>query len=602
MTVLATRNRANAILATAAVLALLYFARDVLVPVTLAVILSLLVAPLVRVLRRAGLGQTGSVLAAVFALAAFFALAVAMIGLQLAKMTSSLPMYEERIRQKLAALDGLTAGQLNAVTAALQHPVSAGGPVPVEIRTPPLSAIELVQRVLGTVWGPLATAGIVFVVLVFVLLERESLRDRFIRIAGVGDIHATSLALNDAGERLSRYFVSQLLVNVGVGCALGLGLWLLGLPLAFFWGTLAGLLRFVPYVGVWIAALFAAMLGAAIDPGWSLAIGTLSLVAAVELIASQLVEPQLYGHATGLSPLSVVVSAVFWSWLWGPIGLLVSTPLTLCLVVAGRHIETLSSLDVLLGDHHALTMAQRFYQRALSGDSEEIISSAHAYLEHSSLAEYCDEVLIPALVLTRASRNFGSITPEQQATVRDAIVSSIAAIARGDRKQPRRRRRTTVLDPASLGRQLRTEREQLVGPFQGPLIVAPGTVMLCAGMGTPPDSLGAELLVRILREQGADARHLSLDELLGAPPAQTSPNAVALVYLVSSFPSEERNRAAPALEQLRQKFSGASLITMFLRGDGPLDQAIGSVPGADESTVSFREAAHVFHALQHRNI
>jgi hypothetical protein len=209
--------------------------------------------------------------------------------------------------------------------------------------------------------------------------------------------------------------------------------------------------------------------------------------------------------------------------------------------------------------------------------------------------------MIPALVMTRASRNFGSITPEQQATVREAIVSSIAAIARGDRKQPRRRKRTTVLDPASLGRQLRAEREQLVGPFQGPLIVAPGTVMLCAGMGTPPDSLGAELLVRILREQGADARHLSLDELLGAPPAETSPNAVALVYLVSSFPSEERTGAAPALEQLRKKFSGASLITMFLRGDGPPGQATVSVPGADEATASFREAAHVFHALQQRN-
>src|SRR6202030_306122 len=187
-------------------------------------------------------------------------------------------------------------------------------------------------------------------------------RDRFIRIAGGADIRATTLALNDAGQRLSRFFVSQFLVNLGVGLAVAAGLIIVGLPHALLWGALAGVLRFVPYVGVWIAALFATVLAAAVDPGWTLAIATLGLFIIVELLAGQLIEPQLYGHTTGLSPLS--------------------------LVVAGRHIKALSLLDILLGDNQALTMPQRFYQRSLSGDSQEIIAAARAFLKRNSFATY----------------------------------------------------------------------------------------------------------------------------------------------------------------------------------------------------------------------
>ncbi len=429
------RDRASGIVATATVLALLYFGRDVLVPITLAGILSLLIAPLVRVLRRVGLGQTSSVLAAVLALAVSFGAAATAIGVQVVGMAKNLPQYERTIRRKLDTLDEMTVGRLSAFRgrgqrvidpiAALgagppSQPASTGtlgtpgtpgtldtldtsgtlgtpgnsgavqAPIPVEIREPQTNSLQLLERVWGSIWVPLETAGIVIVVLIFVLLELEAVRDRFIRIAGGTDIRATTLALNDAGDRLSRFFVSQFLVNAGVGAAVAAGLAIVGLPHALLWGGMAGLLRFVPYVGVWIAALFATLLAAAVDTGWTPAIVTLCLFAAVELIAGQLVEPQLYGHTTGLSPLSVVVAAIFWSWLWGPTGLIVSTPLTLCLVVAGRHIKALSILDVLLGDNQALTMPQRFYQRALSGDSEEIVAGARAYLKRNSFAAYCD--------------------------------------------------------------------------------------------------------------------------------------------------------------------------------------------------------------------
>jgi predicted PurR-regulated permease PerM len=617
------RDRAGGIVATATVLALLYFGRDVLVPVTLAVILSLLIAPLVRVLRSVGMGQTLSVLAAVLGLALAVGAAAAVIGVQVVKMTASLPQYEQTIRHKLTTLNEITVGRLKsfsgqagrfieqnaaarapAETAAPRSSTSeapraeATPPIPVEIHEPPANALVVLQRVMGSLWVPLETAGIVLVVLIFVLLEHEAVRDRFIRIAGGADIRATTLALNDAGQRLSRFFVSQFLVNLGVGIAVALGLIIIGLPHALLWGALAAVLRFVPYVGVWIAALFAAVLAAAVDPGWALSIATLGLFVIVELLAGQLIEPQLYGHTTGLSPLSVVVAAIFWSWLWGPVGLIVSTPLTLCLVVAGRHIKALSLLDILLGDNQALTMPQRFYQRALSGDSQEIIAGARAFLKRNSFATYCDVVLVPALSLARLDLDTGAISAQQQSLVRNVMVAVIAAIGGEGRKHSRRHARGSVLDHPgvlpSIGRDLRTQREQIYGPFQGPLSVPPGSIMLCVGMGSPADDLATELLVRILRGQKVDARHVSIDDMNAPPPPDASPDIVSVVYLVSAFPSEERKRGESVAARARERFPGVRLVTVFLPGMLlQASPAIDTVPTADKAATSFGHAVQI---------
>src|SRR5579862_8708176 len=383
------RDRAIGILAFAAVLGLLYVGRDVLIPLTIALMLSLLIAPLVRKLRRAGLGQTPAVLVAVLASALLIAAATAVLAIQVLRIASSLPQYERTIQQKLHSLDESTLGRVNALTneatqlfeshptppatAPGTEPPSGVAPIPVELHQPHAAPLQIVGKVLASVWVPIESTGIVLVVLLFVLFEYEGLRDRFIRVAGGTNIRVTTLALNDAGARLSRFFVSQFAVNLGVGVTIGLGLALLGVPQAALWGALATLLRFVPYVGIWLAALLATVLAIAVTPGWSLAINTLGLFVVVELIAGQAVEPKLYGHTTGLSPLSVVVAAIFWSAIWGPLGLVLSTPLTLCLLVLGRHIRALNFLDLLLGESQALTLAQRFYQRALSGDADEIL-------------------------------------------------------------------------------------------------------------------------------------------------------------------------------------------------------------------------------------
>jgi predicted PurR-regulated permease PerM len=477
------------------------------------------------------------------------------------------------------------------------QPDTAGAqtPIPVELHEAPANSLQVLEKVLGSIWVPIESAGIVLVVLVFVLLEQEALRDRFIRIAGGTDIRLTTLVINDAGERLSRFFVSQFAVNFGVGVLLWLGLSVIGLPHPIVWAALTTLLRFVPYVGVWIAALCAAVLAAAVDAGWSMAFATLGLFVIVELIAAQLVEPQLYGHTTGLSPLSVIVAAIFWSWLWGPVGLIVSTPLTLCLLVAGRHIKALSLLDILLGDTQALTMPQRFYQRALSADSDELIASAREFLKRDSFANYCDLVLLPALHLARLDLMSGAINNEQQVRVRTALVAVIAAIGGEHRRPSRRRLRSSVLDKSTAGRLLRQQREQISGRWQGPLAVPAGSVIVCVSLGSMADDLAAELLVRILREQKVDARHMSIEDLAAAPPPNAA-EAVSIVYVVSAFPSEERSRGEATAEKLRQQFSSACIVAVFLPGmllQADEAEVDTNLEGADKSAGSLGHAVQI---------
>jgi predicted PurR-regulated permease PerM len=602
------------------VLALLYFARDVLVPITLAFILSLLIAPMVRALRRIGLGQTVSVLTTVVVLALSFVAVAGVIGSQLVRMSSSLPKYERTLERKLVTLNNVTLKRVNALTMqagkalnknaetpapqTLQSDLAAPQtPIPVEVHEAPANPLQVMQKVLGSIWVPLETAGIVLVVLVFVLLEQEQIRDRFIRIAGGADIRLTTLVINDAGERLSRFFVSQFAVNFGVGVMIWVGLSIIGLPHPIVWAALTTLLRFVPYVGIWIAALCSGLLGAAVDPGWSMAFATVGLFAGVELIASQLVEPQLYGHTTGLSPLSVIIAAIFWSWLWGPIGLIVSTPLTLCLLVAGRHINALSLLDVLLGDTQALTMPQRFYQRALSADSDEIIASARDFLKSNSFANYCDLVLLPALHLARLDLESGAISKDQQARVRSAMVSVIAAIG-GESPRASRRIRRSVLDNSTAGRLLRQQREQVSGRWQGPLSVPAGSVIVCVSLGSIADDLAAELLVRILRDQKIDARHMSLDDLNAAPPPNAA-EAVSIGYVVSAFPSEERRHGDEAAEKLRQRFPNACIVAVFMPGMLLQADEAGAgegVKGADKSASSLGHAVQICLDMQSKPV
>jgi len=613
-------QRAVVIVALACVLALLYFGREVLVPIVLALFLSLLMGPWVRLYRRIGFGHTTSVLIAVVALVVIVTGLTAMMGTQVVHVARSLPQYEATIHAKVQSLREQTLGRVDMLRGELgkvidesgQGAPAAPGTVAPSFVAPPYltnapvaakpaqapksssAPMDLIARVLTTAWVPLETAGIVLVVLIFVLLEHESLRDRFIRLAGGSDLRATTAAINDAGERLSRFFLSTFSVNFGVGVAIWLGLTVIGVPSALLWGLLTAALRFVPYVGVWLVAALVSLFAAAVAPGWSLLLMTIVLYAVVEIVVSQLIEPFLYGHTTGLSPLAVVVAAIFWSWLWGPVGLLMSTPLTLCLVVAGRHVKALDLLNILLGDAPALTMPQRVYQRALSGDAGEIISEAREFLKRKSFAAYCDSVLLPALQLARIDLASGAISPAQQSAVKLAIVTVVESLDSHESKWTRWRRRTSVLDSMSIGASLRLHREEAYGRWQGPLSVPPGSVVLCMSLGAMANDLSTELLTRILRDLHIDARHVSVEDF-AAFDAQSHPdltrNAVSMVYVVSTNPTRERDAFDDAVATVRKRLPEACIVGVLF--PEPLAAAEVTLPPNAElnETVSSLEQA-----------
>jgi predicted PurR-regulated permease PerM len=364
------RDHSRRIMSVGVILAILYFGRSVLIPLALAILLSLLVAPLVRLLTRLRIGRTLAVLISVAGLIVSCAGIALALGTQVLRIAQSLPQYELNIQGKVKALEHAAVGPLLKFSDEIRRltgdapPLKAVPTYGVERSLPaaaPATAmlpaqrfetrpLQLMWKLLAAVWRPIQFGGIVLLVLIFVLLEHESLRDRFISLAGATDIRSATLALNDAGERLSRYFVSQFAVNFAFGLAIWMSLSAFHLPQALLCGILAGSMRFIPYVGVVFAALFAALLAMGVEPGWSLAICTLGMFILLDMIVGQLVEPHLYGHATGLSPLAVVVGAVFWSCMWGPAGLILSTPLSLCLLVAGRHIKGLGALGMLLSN------------------------------------------------------------------------------------------------------------------------------------------------------------------------------------------------------------------------------------------------------------
>jgi len=422
----------------AGLVACLYFARAVLIPMTLAILLSFLVAPLVKSLGRLKLGHVASVFAAVVISVSVIGVLGAVIAMQLTDLAAGMPRYQATIEHKMEAAHTLTVGKLDrfakAAGQALQRATVEPTPpaprrdasssegrapaaVPVEVREPVPTPLELARRVLSPAISPLETAFIVFVVMVVILLQRDDLRDRAIRLFGSRDLHRTTTVMDEAARRLSRYFVSQLGLNAGLGVVIGAGLFLIGVPSPILWGILAALLRLVPYVGIWIAGGLATALAAAVSPGWDMAIWSIALFVTVELLVGQVVEPLLYGRSTGLSPFSVVVAAIFWSWIWGPIGLILSTPLTLCLLVLGRHIRRLEFLDVMLGDQPALTPVENFYQRVLAGDPDEALAQAELLLRERSLSAYYDEVTIPGLQLAANDVVRGSVTSVQLARI-----------------------------------------------------------------------------------------------------------------------------------------------------------------------------------------
>ncbi len=451
----------------------LYFGREIFVPIALAILLSFVLAPLVGVLQRIRMPRGLAVVSVVIiAFALIFAMG-SLLATQLTQLAGDIPRYQSTISEKIQSFRETTAGRgtlerasgmLKDLSKELEKPKNAGTgtgsilstkaaapptPVPVEVRQPDPSALESLQSLISPLLHPLATTGIIIIFVIFILLQREDLRNRLIRLAGSHDLQRTTAALDDAAGRLSRLFLIQLLLNGTFGAVIGIGLWLVGIPSATLWGILAAVLRFVPYIGAAIAAAFPLALAVAVDPSWSMLLWTIALFLVVEPIVGHAIEPMVYGHSTGLSPVAVVASATFWTALWGPIGLVLATPLTVCLVVLGRHVERLEFLDVMFGDRPALSAPEIFYQRMLACDPTEAAEKAEEFLKERSLSSYYDEVALKGLQLAQVDVERGALDHERLTKIRDAVREFTNNLSDQDDRLPPKVRSTSDAEATS---------------------------------------------------------------------------------------------------------------------------------------------------------
>lgn len=552
----------------------LYFGREVFVPMALAILLSFALGPPVLLLRRWHFGRVLAVVAVVVLAFSIICGVGAFVGSQLAHLAGDLPGYQSNISTKIASLRHTTSNtgivdrasaMVNSLSKEMAKTAEVGtptankpallpqpqSPVPVEIRPAASTPVQIIYEIATPLLQPLAMAGIVIVFVVFFLLQREDLRDRFIRLAGAGDLRRTTVALDDAAKRLSRYLLMQTAVNASFGVLVGSGLWLIGVPHPGLWGILGMLLRFVPYIGPIIAAVLPMMVALAVDPGWSMLLWTTGLFVVVELSTGQVVEPWLYGHSTGISGLAVVVAAAFWTLLWGPIGLLLSTPLTMCLVVLGRHVEHLQFLEVLLGDQPALAPEESFYQRILADDPDEASHLAEVFLKENPLSAYYDQIAIRGLALAQLDVNRGMLDHDHRVRIKDAVDAVIDNLSDHDDA------------PAAVDSNAASEAvtmsafsaEELAPSWQG-------TPVLCvAGRGSL-DEASAAMLAQLLQKQGIGAHVV-------ASAAVSPPNLFALdvmgvqmAYLCYLEPGAFTNPHY-LVRRLRRKLPKATIVGGF---------------------------------------
>ncbi|HEV2604492.1 MAG TPA: AI-2E family transporter [Microvirga sp.] len=593
----------------------LYLGREVFVPIVLAVLLAFVLAPLVDILRRWRLGRVPAVISAVILALGIILSLGTVIGFQVADLATDLPRYEQTVRNKVATLREGALGRLPEMLRSVTRQVEEATketpptatpstnttpdpqPLPVEVHEPDPTPIQIARNFLLPVVAPLATVGIVFVVLIFILLQREDLRDRMIRLFGAQDLHRTTVAMDDAARRLSRYFLIQLGLNASFGVMISIGLWVIGVPSPILWGIFAGLMRFVPYIGSILAGALPVALAAAVDPGWSMALLTLALFLITEPLMGHVVEPLVYGQSTGLSPFAVVMSAIFWTWLWGPIGLLLATPLTLCLVVLGRHVERLEFLDVLLGDRPALTPAENLYQRMLAGDPDEALDYAEQLLKERSLTSYYDDVVLAGLQLAANDASRGVLSGGQLERLKDAIQALVSDLGSHDDVEPNKKEsaKEPVAPPDSEKEDPKKPPIDEVAPppeALPPEWRAEGAVLCIAGRG-PLDEAASTMLSQLLTKHGLGAR-VAPHEIVSRSAIMsldaTGVKMVCISYLeISGSPAHLRY----LLRRLRQRLAPGTpmLVGLWPSEDAILsDEAMRKNLGADYTVSSLRQA------------
>ncbi len=584
------------------VVATLYLARDVLVPIMLAVLLSFVLAPIVSLLRRLRLPRILAVVITVLLALGVIGVLASIIGSQVAALGDNAPKYAASVEAKVARIRETTVGRLPSVIERLgkQFDRASGGaapaparrgtpvgtearPMQVEMRPAPATPLGLIKSVLGPVVGPLETTLIVLIVAIFVLLQREDLRDRFIRVFGSHDLHRTTFAMNDAAARLGRYFLFQLGLNALFGTVITGGLFVIGVPSPVLWGILAGLLRFVPYIGSFLSALPPLVLAAAVAPDWGMAIAVALLFGVTEPVMGYVVEPLVYGHSTGLSPTAVIIAAIFWTWLWGPVGLVLSTPLTLCLVVLGRHFERLEFLDVLLGDRPALSPVETFYQRLLAAHGDDVLDQAEGILAERSLSSYYDEVAIPGLRLAAIDVDRGVLRDGRLVRVQKLTAGLLDDLAdHPDAEQAK----ATPPETDMLADTPRPQRRKAKLPDAVAAPAVAGSVLCISGRGAM-DFAAAAMLTQILAKHGIGARSIDFPGVSRERLAALDAGGIAMICVTGLEITGAPPYLRLLLRRLRARLPGVPVL-VALAGDG--GEGERETLGADHYAASLREA------------
>ncbi|MCU0826836.1 MAG: AI-2E family transporter [Tabrizicola sp.] len=562
---------------------ILYVAKDLFLPLALGMLVAFVLTPVVTFLRRRGLRDTPAVILTVLGAASLVAAFVLVLAIQLSQIASNLPQYQGNV---LGKIDGmLQAGEGSQVIAHLQTMVEnilarlEGGAG----ATNSIAQVEVVDRTGVKDWitgviipalSPVAIFGLIFVVVVFALLERASLRERLVQLIGGSNIVATSRLLAEAGSRVSSYLIAQLVVNVIYAIPIGLGLWALGIPNALFFALVTLVLRFVPYIGSVISAALPLLMAFAESPDWSLVLWTAALFGVVELVTSNLIEPWFFGQRTGVSPLAVIVSAMFWTWLWGPMGLIIATPLTVCLVVIGHHVPSLRLFPILLGDGPVLNQSAQLYDRLLAGQSIAFTEAATSSTDKLFLAEYYDQTALPALALAQADHQAGLLSDYQAERIARAAETLTDELDQ------------VVEDELSVASD--TPLEGSTALTANGVLDGVGHSVVVIGAQTKLDDAAAMMVAQVFRAEGSEALALAhrsaMPRSIGPTLGAFSPTTAVLVSLDPS--------PGPAVEflirQLRRRLPGVRIgLAIWATAQ---DEAQGAGKSAADFVVTGMEA------------
>ena len=582
---------------TASVIGALFLAREILIPLALSALLTFLLSPLVTRIER-WVGRIVAVLVVTVLIFAGAGGAGWMLTRQLVDLATKLPEYKENIVTKLHAFQPPKDGALSKLSTTVEElknelpggsappspPVTqdVGKPETTTISPSPVAAVpvqlvetshanpmDLVRMIAAPLLGPLGTAALVVLLVICMLFQREDLRNRLIRLIGQGRISATTRAMEDAGARVSRYLFMQLIVNVSYGVPVAIGLYFIGVPNAILWGAFATVLRFIPYIGPWIAAAFPITLALATSPGWLAPLLTIGLFVVLELLSNNLMEPWLYGSSTGVSPIALIVAAVFWTWLWGPVGLVLATPLTVCLVVMGRHVPRLSFLSVLLSDEEALTPAEDFYHRLLTVGEKDELEFVEAFLKTNTVTALYDSVFIPMLIAVEADAQRDLLDPQQLAFIEENL--------------------RDIID--ELGERPETPDATPDAKVESTPLPEAGCRFVCLPVRAYRDELAGTMLAQLLGKRGCTG-DVAGSKMVSGELIESVEKAAVDVVCISVVAPSSFIQARHLATRLRTRFPQLRIVVGLWGAVENLDDAVRRLraSGADEIVASLSEA------------